>query len=48
MSPLPFAYALGVKAPLNFSVFSTSAGAFLLAASAQFPYGLDAFRHVKG
>lgn len=34
--------ALGVKAPLNFSVFSAAAGAFLLATSEDFPISLDA------
>lgn len=33
--------ALGVKAPLNFSVFSAAAGAFLLATCAEFPYSVD-------
>lgn len=33
--------ALGVKAPLDFSVFSASAGAFLLATCAHYPLSLD-------
>lgn len=33
--------ALGVKAPLDFSVFSASAGAFLLATCARYPLSLD-------
>lgn len=33
--------ALGVKAPLNFSVFSAVGGALLLGASTHFPYSLD-------
>jgi uncharacterized membrane protein YphA (DoxX/SURF4 family) len=33
--------ALGVKAPLNFSVFSAAGGAFLLATSAEFPFSVD-------
>jgi uncharacterized membrane protein YphA (DoxX/SURF4 family) len=33
--------ALGVKAPLDFSVFSAAGGALLLAASPNFPFSLD-------
>jgi uncharacterized membrane protein YphA (DoxX/SURF4 family) len=33
--------ALGVKAPLNFSVFSAAGGALLLGACTHFPYSLD-------
>jgi uncharacterized membrane protein YphA (DoxX/SURF4 family) len=33
--------ALGVKAPLNFSVFSAAGGAFLLATSIEFPFSVD-------
>ena len=33
--------ALGVKAPLNFSVFSAAGGALLLGASEHFPFSLD-------
>ena len=33
--------ALGVKAPLDFSVFSAAGGALLLATSASFPFSLD-------
>ena len=33
--------ALGVKAPLNFSVFTAAGGAFLLATSLEFPFSLD-------
>ena len=33
--------ALGIKAPLNFSVFSAGAGAFLLAGCSRFPVSLD-------
>ena len=36
--------ALGVKAPLNDSVFSASASAFLLAVCSRLPFSLDAFR----
>jgi len=37
-------FALGVKAPLDFSVFSASGGAFLLAAFGHYPWSLDALR----
>lgn len=33
--------ALGVKAPLNFSVFSAAGGALLLGACTHFPYSMD-------
>src|SRR5262245_57881728 len=35
---------LGIKAPLNFSVFSASAGALLLATSADAPLSIDTWR----
>jgi len=35
---------LGIKAPFNFSVFSASAGAFLLATSADDPLRIDTWR----
>lgn len=35
------AIALGVKAPLDFSVFTAAGGAFLLAACQSFPFSLD-------
>ena len=38
---LTMTLALGVKAPLNFSVFSAAGGALLLAASAESPFSLD-------
>ena len=38
---LTMTIALGVKAPLNFSVFSAAAAAFLLATCAEFPLSLD-------
>lgn len=38
---LAMTMALGVKAPLNFSVFSAAGGAFLLATCATFPFSLD-------
>lgn len=41
---LSMTVALGLKAPLNFSVFSASAGAFLLSACVRFPWSLDAMR----
>jgi hypothetical protein len=39
---LTMTFALGVKAPLDFSLFSTSAGAFLLAAYGKYPVSIDA------
>jgi uncharacterized membrane protein YphA (DoxX/SURF4 family) len=41
---LSMALALGLKAPLNFSVFSASAGALLLSVCDRFPWSLDAMR----
>ena len=38
------AVALGVKAPLDFSVFSAAGGAFLLATCTEFPFGVDKLR----
>lgn len=38
------AVALGVKAPLDFSVFSAVGGAFLLATCTEFPFGVDKLR----
>jgi len=38
---LTMAVALGVKAPLDFSVFSAAGGALLLGTCADFPLGLD-------
>lgn len=35
--------ALGVQAPLNFSVFSAAGGAFLLTGSARYPLSVDEF-----
>jgi len=37
-------FALGLKAPLNFSVFSASAGAFLLATCEKYSWSLDLLR----
>jgi len=39
--------ALGVKSPLNASVFSASAGAFVLAACTDFPWSIDSLRHKR-
>ena len=36
--------ALGIKAPLNFSVFSAAAGSLLLAACPTFPFSVDHLR----
>ena len=41
---LTMTFALGVKVPLGFSVFSASAGAFLLAAYGKYPLSIDALR----
>jgi uncharacterized membrane protein YphA (DoxX/SURF4 family) len=41
---LAMTIVLGVKAPLDFSVFSASAGAFLLAAYGKYPLSADALR----
>jgi uncharacterized membrane protein YphA (DoxX/SURF4 family) len=38
---LTMTLALGVKAPLNFSVFSAAGGALLLATCANFPFSVD-------
>ena len=38
---LAMTLALGVKAPLNFSVFPAAGGAFLLAHGKRFPFSLD-------
>jgi uncharacterized membrane protein YphA (DoxX/SURF4 family) len=40
---LAMTFALGIKAPLDFSVFSASAGAFLLAAQSHYPFSLDSW-----
>ena len=40
-APVAMTAALGVKAPLNFSVFSAAGGALLLAACPQFSFSLD-------
>jgi hypothetical protein len=41
---LTMTFALGVKAPLDFSVFSASAAAFVLAACGKYPLSIDALR----
>jgi uncharacterized membrane protein YphA (DoxX/SURF4 family) len=40
---LTMTVALGVQAPLNFSVFSAAAGALLLGTCAEFPFSVDEF-----
>jgi len=44
---LSMTFALGIKAPLDFSVYSASAGAFLLAAWPYYPLTWDAGRTRK-
>jgi hypothetical protein len=41
MFALSMTMALGVKAPLNLSVFSAASGALLLATYTDFPYSTD-------
>lgn len=41
---LTMAGALGIKAPLDASVFSASGGAFLLAACVEYPFSIDQLR----
>jgi uncharacterized membrane protein YphA (DoxX/SURF4 family) len=41
---LTMTLALGIKAPLNFSVFSAAAGSLLLAACPAFPFSVDQLR----
>ena len=36
--------ALGIKAPLDFSVFSASGGAFLLSTCVEYPFSIDQLR----
>lgn len=45
---LTMTVALGVKAPLNFSVFSAAGGALLLGGCAKFPFSLDELRRRIG
>jgi uncharacterized membrane protein YphA (DoxX/SURF4 family) len=42
---ITMAIALGVKAPLDLSVFSAAGGAFLLATCTEFPVSADGLRH---
>lgn len=44
---LGMAFGLGIKAPLNYSVFAVSAGSFLLACAAPYPWSIDALRNRK-
>jgi len=44
---LTMTFALGIKAPLDFSVFSASAGAFLLAGWGKYPLSIDALTKRK-
>jgi uncharacterized membrane protein YphA (DoxX/SURF4 family) len=39
--------ALGLEAPLSLSVFSASAGAFLLATCAEYSWSIDSFRRTR-
>jgi len=39
--------SLGIKAPLDFSVFSASAGAFLLSNGNRYPFSLDAMKGIS-
>ena len=41
---LAMTFSLGIKAPLDFSVFSASAGAFLLTGFERYPWSLDGLR----
>jgi hypothetical protein len=41
------AVALGVKVPLDFSVFSAAGGAFLLATCTESPFGVDKLRRSR-
>jgi uncharacterized membrane protein YphA (DoxX/SURF4 family) len=47
MFALAMTFSLGIKAPLDYSVFSASAGGFLLAAFDQYPWSLDRVRHLR-
>ena len=44
---LTMTFSLGVKVPLGFSVFSASAGAFLLATCGKYPLSIDALRRSR-
>lgn len=41
---LSMTFALGLEAPLSASVFSASAGAFLLSTCGEYPWSLDSIR----
>lgn len=41
---LGMAFGLGIKAPLDYSVFTASAASFLLACTGSYPWSLDALR----
>jgi len=41
---ITMAGALGIKAPLDFSVFSASGGAFVLASCTEYPFSIDRLR----
>jgi len=45
---LSMTFALGIKAPLNLSVFSASGAAFLLATCRKYPWSLDSLRSQPG
>ena len=42
--PVTMAAALGIKTPLDFSVFSASGGAFVLAGCTKYPFSIDRLR----
>lgn len=42
---LAMTFSLGIHAPLDYSVFAISAGAFLLAGVERYPWALDNWRH---
>jgi uncharacterized membrane protein YphA (DoxX/SURF4 family) len=44
---LAMAFALGLEVPLSFSVFSASAGAFLLAACGEYSCSLDSLPRIN-
>ena len=44
---LAMTLALGIKAPLDFSVFSAAGGSLLLATCPAFPFGVDELRRLR-
>jgi uncharacterized membrane protein YphA (DoxX/SURF4 family) len=48
MFGLAMTLALGIKAPLNFSVFSAAGGSLLLATCTAFPFSVDELRRPRG